>query len=184
VNFSGGWYPYAPLTTPYYANAGHSAADKAPQLWLYADNDKLYDEAQIRGYYEAFTAAGGHARFELLHGVPGDGHPLRLYIPTGGGRWRTNSWQRSICTGPDAFRNFAHSKVNWPQCTAIIHASRRLQVREPKPTVFSVGTFFTASGQRLPNEISLRRGNSSPTTGHPEETRAPAEPPERGPPLT
>jgi dienelactone hydrolase len=84
VNFSGGWYPYAPLTTPYYANAGRSAADKVPQLWLYADNDKLYDEALIRGYYEAFAAAGGHARFELLHGVPGDGHLLRLYPD----RWR------------------------------------------------------------------------------------------------
>lgn len=79
VNFSGGWYPYGPVTTPYYANAGRSAANKVPQLWLYADNDKLYDEALIREYYQAFAAAGGHARFELLHGVPGDGHLLRLY---------------------------------------------------------------------------------------------------------
>jgi dienelactone hydrolase len=85
VNFSGGWYPYAPLTTPYYANAGHRAADRVPQLWLYADNDRLYDEALIRGYYQAFTAAGGHARLELLHGVPGDGHLLRLYPD----RWRS-----------------------------------------------------------------------------------------------
>jgi dienelactone hydrolase len=84
VNFCGGWYPYAPLTTPYYANAGHSAADKVPQLWLYADNDRLYDEALIRGYDQAFTAAGGRAQFELLHGVPGDGHLLRLYPD----RWR------------------------------------------------------------------------------------------------
>jgi hypothetical protein len=42
----------------YYANAGRGAADKVPQLWLYADNDRLYDEAQIREYYQAFTAAG------------------------------------------------------------------------------------------------------------------------------
>ena len=84
VNFSGGWYPYGPVTTPYYANAGRGAANKVPQLWLYADNDKLYDEALIRGYYEAYTAAGGRARFELLHGVPGDGHLLRLYPD----RWR------------------------------------------------------------------------------------------------
>lgn len=84
VNFSGGWYPYAPLTMPYYADAGHSAADKVPQLWIYADNDKLYDEALIRGYYQAFTASGGRARFELLHGIPGDGHLLRLYPD----RWR------------------------------------------------------------------------------------------------
>jgi len=51
--------PTGPVTTPYYANAGRGAADKVPQLWLYADNDKLYDEALIREYYQAFTAAGG-----------------------------------------------------------------------------------------------------------------------------
>ena len=71
--------PLWPVTTPYYANAGRGAADKVPQLWLYADNDRLYDEALIREYHQAFTAAGGSARFELLHGVPGDGHLLRLY---------------------------------------------------------------------------------------------------------
>jgi dienelactone hydrolase len=85
VNFSGGWYPYGPVTTPYYANAGRGAADKVPQLWLYADNDQLYPEALIREYYQAFTAAGGHARFELIHGIPGDGHLLRL-VP---GKWRS-----------------------------------------------------------------------------------------------
>ena len=79
VNFSGGWYPHGPVTTPYYAKAGRGAADKVPQLWLYADNDRLYAEALIREYYHAFVAAGGSARFELLHGVPGDGHLLRLY---------------------------------------------------------------------------------------------------------
>jgi dienelactone hydrolase len=84
VNFSGGWYPYGPVTAPYYANAGRGAADKVPQLWLYADNDRLYGEPLIREYYQAFAAAGGRARFELLHGVPGDGHLLRLYPD----RWR------------------------------------------------------------------------------------------------
>ncbi|MBR1150031.1 dienelactone hydrolase family protein [Bradyrhizobium sp. JYMT SZCCT0428] len=84
VNFTGGWYPYGPVTTPYYAKAGRGAAEKVPQLWLYADSDKLYPEALIREYYQAFTATGGRARFELLHDVPGDGHLLRLY-PS---RWR------------------------------------------------------------------------------------------------
>ena len=84
VSFSGGWYPYAPVTTPDFAKAGRGAANKVPQLWLYADNDRLYDETMIRGYYQAFVAAGGSARFELLHGVPGDGHLLRLYPD----RWR------------------------------------------------------------------------------------------------
>jgi hypothetical protein len=84
VNFSGGWYPYGPVTTPYHANAGCGAVDKIPQLWLYADNDRLYAEALIREYYQEFVAAGGKARFELLHGVPGDSHLLRLYPD----RWR------------------------------------------------------------------------------------------------
>jgi dienelactone hydrolase len=84
INFSGGWYPYGPVTTPYYANAGRGAADKVRQLWLYADNDRFYQEALIREYHQAFTAGGGRARFELLHGVPGDGHLLRLYPD----RWR------------------------------------------------------------------------------------------------
>jgi dienelactone hydrolase len=84
VNFSGGWYPYGPVTTLYYANAGRGAADQVPQLWLYADNDRLYKEDLIREYYRAFVTAGGRARLELLHGVPGDGHLLRLYPD----RWR------------------------------------------------------------------------------------------------
>ena len=89
VNFSGGWYPYGPVTTPYCANAGRGSADKVPQLWLYADNDKLYNEALIREYYQAFTAAGGLARFEFLHDVPGDGHLLRLHPD----RWRPTADQ-------------------------------------------------------------------------------------------
>ncbi|WP_246773975.1 alpha/beta hydrolase family protein [Bradyrhizobium diazoefficiens] len=84
VNFCGGWYPYGAVTTPYYANAGRGAADKVKQLWLYADNDRLYKEELIREYQQAFAAAGGNARFELLHGVPGDGHLLRLHPE----RWR------------------------------------------------------------------------------------------------
>ncbi|MGY0572141.1 dienelactone hydrolase family protein [Bradyrhizobium sp. RDM12] len=84
VNFCGGWYPYGPVTTPYYANAGRGAGAKVKQLWLYADNDRLYKEELIREYQQAFAAAGGNARFELLHGIPGDGHLLRLYPE----RWR------------------------------------------------------------------------------------------------
>jgi dienelactone hydrolase len=84
VNFSGGWYPYGPVTIPYYANAGHGAGDKVPELWLYADNDRLYDVPLVREYYQAFVAAGGTAQFELLQDVPGDGHLLRLFTD----RWR------------------------------------------------------------------------------------------------
>lgn len=85
VNFSGGWYPFGPVTTPYYTAAGRGAANKVPQLWLYADNDRFYKEDLIREYYQAFAAAGGSARLELLHNIPGDGHLLRLYPE----RWRS-----------------------------------------------------------------------------------------------
>ncbi|WP_061027233.1 alpha/beta hydrolase [Bradyrhizobium sp. CCH5-F6] len=85
VNFSGGWYPYGPVTTSYYANAGRGAGPEVTQLWLYADNDRLYKEELIREYHQAFVAAGGSVRFELLRGVPGDGHLLRLYPE----RWRS-----------------------------------------------------------------------------------------------
>ena len=78
-------WPYGPVTTPNYANAGRGAGKKVPQLWLYADNDRLYDETLIREYYQAFSAAGGSARFELLRGIPADGHLLRLYPD----RWRS-----------------------------------------------------------------------------------------------
>ncbi|MFO1111993.1 MAG: alpha/beta hydrolase [Bradyrhizobium sp.] len=84
LNLSGGWYPYGPVTTPYYARAGRGAVNKVPQLWLYADNDSLYEETLVREYYQAFSAAGGSARLEILKGVPGDGHLLRLYPD----RWR------------------------------------------------------------------------------------------------
>jgi dienelactone hydrolase len=84
VSFSGGWYPYGPVTTSYYADAGRGAGDKVPQLWLYADDDQLYPEALIREYHQAFVSAGGHTDFELLHNVPSDGHLLRLYPD----RWR------------------------------------------------------------------------------------------------
>ena len=72
------------------------AADKVPQLWLYTDNDRLYDEALIRGYYEAFTAAGGRANFELLRGVRGDGHLLQLYPD----RWRPTADRFLATLGP------------------------------------------------------------------------------------
>src|SRR5258708_3135504 len=64
VNFSGGWFPSAPLTTPYYANAGRGAADRVPQLWFYADNDRLYGEAMIPGWHQAFLPAARRPPFQ------------------------------------------------------------------------------------------------------------------------
>ena len=84
VNFSGGWLPIEPLAKPYFTNAGRGAGAKVPQLWLYADNDNRYGEYLIRGSHQALEKAGGSARFELLHAVPGDGHLLRFFPD----RWR------------------------------------------------------------------------------------------------
>jgi hypothetical protein len=75
------------------ANASHMARlqhlavrpTKLPQLWLYAGNDRHYDEALIHKYYQAFVSAAGRARFELLHGVRGDDHTFRVYPD----RWQT-----------------------------------------------------------------------------------------------
>jgi hypothetical protein len=33
VNFSGGWYPFGPVTTPYYANAGRHLIDSGLSLY-------------------------------------------------------------------------------------------------------------------------------------------------------
>ena len=80
VNFSGGWYPYGTghlaILRECWSRRGRQAV---PELWFYADNDRLYNEALIHEYYQAFTAAGGSARFELFHGIPGNGHVLLLY---------------------------------------------------------------------------------------------------------
>jgi dienelactone hydrolase len=84
VSFAGGWVPIEPLVAPYFTRAGRGTGSKVPELWLYADNDNQYNEALIRDSYQAFETAGGRARFELLHGVPGDGHLLRFYPD----RWR------------------------------------------------------------------------------------------------
>jgi dienelactone hydrolase len=79
INFSGGWVPVENVTKPYFVDAGRGARAMVPQLWLYADNDNLYSDALVRSSYEAFAEGGGSARFELMHGVPGDGHLLRFF---------------------------------------------------------------------------------------------------------
>jgi dienelactone hydrolase len=84
VNFSGGWYPYGAGDDAVLCERRSRCGGKGSTALAYADNDKLYPEALIREYHQAFTAAGGRARFELLHDVPGYGHLLRLHP----GRWR------------------------------------------------------------------------------------------------
>jgi hypothetical protein len=62
VNVADGGYLCGVVASPYDANASRGAAAREPQLWLYAGNDSLYEEALIRDYYyQAFIAAGGSA---------------------------------------------------------------------------------------------------------------------------
>jgi hypothetical protein len=62
VNVADGGYLCGVVASPYDANASRGAAAREAQLWLYAGNDSLYEEALIRDYYyQAFIAAGGSA---------------------------------------------------------------------------------------------------------------------------
>src|SRR5262249_19845214 len=87
VNFFGHWLctePTEHLNTTYFAAAGEGAAEKVPQLWLFAERASFYDEAHIRDNHAAFEAAGGLARFEFYRGIATAGHRLRSFPD----RWR------------------------------------------------------------------------------------------------
>lgn len=47
-----------------------------PTLWLYAENDTYFPSSLAERMYEAFTDAGGKARFKMLPPFAGDGHLL------------------------------------------------------------------------------------------------------------
>jgi hypothetical protein len=70
--------------TGQFAAIGNRRFDILDGLCDVCERRPLYGEALIREYYQAFTAAGGVARFELLHGVPDNSHLLRLHPD----RWR------------------------------------------------------------------------------------------------
>src|SRR5262249_59408168 len=57
-----------------FASAG--GGTRIPMLWLYAEEDRYYSAAWIRGYHEAFAKAGGVATFQLFPAFGGDGHRL------------------------------------------------------------------------------------------------------------
>jgi dienelactone hydrolase len=87
INIAGGWVasgPFETLAKPFFERAGRGAGASVPQLWVYAEKDSFYGEALIRANYNAFTAAGGSARFEFYRDVAGDGHRIRQFP----GRWR------------------------------------------------------------------------------------------------
>ncbi len=47
---------------------------RVPTLWIYAQNDTYFPPALSQEMVVAFTNAGGHADYELLAPLPGEGH--------------------------------------------------------------------------------------------------------------
>jgi dienelactone hydrolase len=79
VNFAGGWTvercdQRIRFNADTFAEAGRRA--RLPMLWLYAENDRNYGPASVRGYHDGFLRAGGAATLELFPPIGRDGHIL------------------------------------------------------------------------------------------------------------
>ena len=76
VNFSGGWVAQAEDNCPtdFNLTSFGSFGGGVPQLWLYGENDPFYTPESILSYAKAFEKGGGQIRFELVGGVPVNGH--------------------------------------------------------------------------------------------------------------
>jgi dienelactone hydrolase len=80
INFAGGWVAQAEDNCPTdfnhisFAEFGHGTS--VPSLWLYGENDTFYSTESIHGYAEAFRAKGALLRFQVVPGVPENGHGL------------------------------------------------------------------------------------------------------------
>ncbi len=57
-----------------------------PQLWVYADNDRVFPPPVVRDALEAFRAKGGPAELLMLDAVGADGHEVMVH-PEGMARW-------------------------------------------------------------------------------------------------
>lgn len=65
------------------AAAGHfGATASTPMLWIYTENDSYFAPPIAAALHQAFTQAGGRAKFEPLGPFDGDGH--RLFFGRGG----------------------------------------------------------------------------------------------------
>lgn len=65
----------------------YGAAARAPQLWVYAENDLFFGPALAKRMYEAFTKAGGHATFVAAPSYGFDGHDYFRAV---------SSWQPTV----------------------------------------------------------------------------------------
>lgn len=84
VNFSGGWVAQAEDQCPTDYNQmsfllfGAFSPTWSHQLWLYGADDPFYGDG-LGNYAAAFAQRGGKAQFEIINGVPGNGHMLAEY---------------------------------------------------------------------------------------------------------
>jgi dienelactone hydrolase len=61
-------------------------ADGPPQLWVYAENDRVFPPAVVRDAFDAFRSAGGRAELLVLPALGTDGHDV-MTNPEGRERW-------------------------------------------------------------------------------------------------
>jgi dienelactone hydrolase len=57
-----------------FEEAGKANGGVTPMLWIYSQNDRFWGASIPRQWHEAYTAAGGKARFEMLPAIGDDGH--------------------------------------------------------------------------------------------------------------
>lgn len=83
INFVGGWVAQAedncPMDFNYVSFSEFGKQTKIPTLWLYGENDTFYSLSSIQSYPKVFRDNGGKVRFELIRGVPHNGHWLSDY---------------------------------------------------------------------------------------------------------
>jgi dienelactone hydrolase len=80
VNFVGGWVAQAEdncsVDFNQVAFRRFGRTTRVPELWLYGDHDPFYATPSIRSYPKAFADGGGKVSFDLIEGVPNNGHWL------------------------------------------------------------------------------------------------------------
>lgn len=89
VNFVGGWVVQAEDQCPQDFNSiafeRFGSQTKTRMLWLYGRDDRFYGNDAVHAYVQSFRRAGGVADFQLIDGIPENGHWLLEYPA----KWRS-----------------------------------------------------------------------------------------------
>ena len=109
VNVAGGLHPggakaaECPFQEGLVAAAAHFGAQaRAPTLWLYAENDRLFAPQLVRFMHAAYGGAGGEAELKMFPPLGDDGHAL----------WNLKDGRRQWLPALDAFL-VAHGLPTW-----------------------------------------------------------------------